>query len=125
MTAGAGAGRASAAGAGSGSSVDESSLDKYILTLFVTGQGPRSEQAISNLRRICEQLLRGRCEMTVVDVLERPQLAEEARILATPTLVRRQPLPDRRIIGDLSDTEQVMLGLGLPRATMPRPDGVA
>lgn len=88
---------------------------RVVLTLYVTGQTPRSEQAIANLQRVCAEELDGRCEIAIVDVLERPDLAEQERILATPTLVRQFPPPARRIIGDLSDTRQVVLGLSLGR----------
>ena len=91
-------------------------MNKYLLKLFITGQTLRSAQAITNLNRICEKELAGMdCQMIIIDVLERPQLAEEEKILATPTLIRELPLPVRRIIGDLSDTKQVLLGLELPR----------
>lgn len=91
-------------------------MKKYLLKLFITGQTLRSAQAITNLNRICEKELAGMdCRMIIIDVLERPQLAEEEKILATPTLIRKLPLPVRRIIGDLSDTKQVLLGLELPR----------
>lgn len=83
------------------------------LTLYVTGQTPNSQRAIANMRRICEDELGGQYELVIVDVLERPQLAEDDRILATPTLIKELPLPLRRIIGDLSDTEKVLLGLDL------------
>ena len=76
------------------------------------GQTPRSQQAIANLRRICEEELSGRYELVVIDVLERPQLAEDEKILATPTVVKELPHPIRRIIGDLSDSERVLLGPG-------------
>lgn len=85
--------------------------DLYVLKLYVTGLTPRSRTAIDNLRSICEQELGGRYRMEVIDVLERPQLAEDERILATPLLIKKLPLPLRRIIGDLSDREQVLLGL--------------
>jgi circadian clock protein KaiB len=85
----------------------------YLLTLYVTGQSVRSQLAVTNLRGLCERL-QGRCELTVVDVLERPQLAEDEKILATPTVVRKHPLPLRRVIGDLSDAEKVVLWLDLP-----------
>ena len=88
-------------------------MERYLLKLYVTGQTPRSLRAIANLRRLCEQELGGRYEMVVVDVLERPQLAEDEKILATPTVVKELPLPIRRIIGDLSDSEKVLLGLDL------------
>ena len=88
-------------------------MDKFLLKLYVTGQTPRSERAIANLRRICEEDLGGQYEMTVIDVLERPQLAEDEKILATPTLIKQLPPPLRRVIGDLSDTEKVLLGLDM------------
>jgi circadian clock protein KaiB len=82
-----------------------------VLKLYVTGKTPRAERAIANLRRICDTELQGRYELHVIDVLEHPQLAEEERILATPTLIKRLPPPLRRVIGDLSDKEKVLLGL--------------
>jgi circadian clock protein KaiB len=88
-------------------------MNKYLLKLFITGQTQRSVSAISNLRRICEEWLGTDYELMVIDVLERPQLAEDDKILATPTLIRELPLPVRRVIGDLSDTKQVLLGLDL------------
>lgn len=88
-------------------------MTKYKLTLYVTGATQRSERAIANLRSICETQLEGEFELNVIDVLEHPQLAESEKILATPTLIRELPQPIRRIIGDLSDTEKVLLGLDL------------
>jgi len=88
-------------------------MNKYLLRLYITGRTPRSERAITNLQRICEEELRGQYEMVVIDVLERPQLAEDEKILATPMLIKQLPPPLRRIIGDLSDTEKVILGLDL------------
>ena len=79
----------------------------------MTGRTPRSEQAIANLMRIVEQELDGSYDLEVIDVLERPQLAEDERIVATPTLIKELPPPLRRIIGDLTDREQVLLGLDL------------
>jgi circadian clock protein KaiB len=86
---------------------------KYLIKLYVTGQTPRADRAIANLRRLCEEELAGRYELVVIDVLERPQLAEDEKILATPTVVKELPVPIRRIIGDLSDSERVLLGLDL------------
>jgi circadian clock protein KaiB len=88
-------------------------MPRYLLKLYVTGQTPRSQQAIANLRRICEEELDDRFEMVVIDVLERPQLAEDEKILATPTVVKELPQPIRRVIGDLSDSDRVLLGLDL------------
>lgn len=89
----------------------EAVLSKYILTLYVTGTSPRTRVAIDNLNRICKQELDGRYELEIVDVLEHPQRAEDERILATPTLIKQLPLPLRRVIGDLSDKDKVLLGL--------------
>jgi circadian clock protein KaiB len=81
------------------------------LKLFVTGASSRTVTAIANLRRICEQELGGQYELEIIDVLEFPDLAEDEKILATPTLIKSLPLPLRRVIGDLSNTEKVLLGL--------------
>src|SRR4030042_1400621 len=84
---------------------------KYLLKLFITGQTPKSESAISDLHRICEEEFQNQYELIVVDILKRPQLAEDEKILATPTVIKELPPPIRRIIGDLSDKEKVLLGL--------------
>ena len=92
-------------------------MDRYKLKLYVTGKTPRAERAIENLQHLCAEELEDKYEMVVIDVLERPQLAEDEKILATPTLIKQLPLPIRRIIGDLSDRERVLVGLDLrPRA---------
>ena len=88
-------------------------MNEVVLKLYITGRTPKSERAIANLRRICEKELGGQYRLDIVDVLEQPQLAEDERILATPTLIRELPAPLRRIIGDLSNTEKVLLGLDL------------
>ena len=87
--------------------------EKFILKLYITGKTPRTERAVTMLRKICEEELQGRYELHVIDILERPQLAEDEKILATPTLIKVLPQPLRRIIGDLSDKEKVLLGLDL------------
>ncbi len=84
-----------------------------LIKLYVAGQTPRSRAAIETLRRICEEELQGRYEMLVIDVLERPQLAEDEKILATPTVIKELPPPIRRLIGDLSDRDRVLVGLDL------------
>jgi circadian clock protein KaiB len=84
----------------------------------VTGRSPRAETAIENLRRICEEDLSGEYELEIIDVLEDPQAAEEAKILATPTLIKQLPPPLRRVIGDLSNKDKVLLGLNV----RPAPD---
>jgi len=88
-------------------------MKKLILRLYITGQTAKSKHAIANLQRICDEELGGRYQMVIVDVLERPQSAENEKILATPTLIKELPLPLRRIIGDLSDTEKVLMGLDM------------
>ena len=91
-----------------------------MLRLYITGKTSKSDIAIANLRRICEQELRGQYELDVIDVLEQPQLAEDEKILATPTLIKQLPPPLRRVIGDLSDKEKVLLGLEVfPDAVSP------
>lgn len=86
---------------------------KFLLKLFVTGQTRRSELAIENLRRLCEEEFPNEYELIVVDILEQPQLAEDEKILATPTVIKELPSPIRRIIGDLSEKAKVLLGLDL------------
>ena len=99
----------------------EEVLSKYILTLYVTGTSPRTKIAIDNLNRICSQELDGRYELEIVDVLEHPQRAEDERILATPTLIKQLPPPLRRVIGDLSDKNKVLLGLEVRSDMSPPP----
>ena len=84
-----------------------------MLKLYVAGSTPRATMAIENLRRICDKDLSGRYHLEIIDVLEHPELAEADRILATPTLIKQLPPPLRRVIGDLSDSEKVLLGLEL------------
>ena len=83
----------------------------YVLKLYVTGKTPRSERTLANLHKICEEELDCSYSIEVIDILENPQLAENERILATPMLIKELPPPIRRIIGDLSDREKVLLGL--------------
>ena len=88
----------------------------YILRLYVAGQTKKSLTAFANLRRICEEHLKGKYRIEVIDLLEHPQLAKGDQILAIPTLVRRLPPPVKKIIGDLSNTERVLVGLDIRRA---------
>ena len=87
--------------------------EKFLLRLYVAGQTPKSLTAFANLRKICETHLAGRYEIEVIDLLERPQLARGDEIIAIPTLVRKLPEPITKLIGDLSDTERVLVGLQL------------
>lgn len=89
------------------------------LRLYVAGQTPKSLTALSNLRRICDDHLKGRYHIDVIDLLAEPQLSRGDQILAIPTLVRNLPQPVRKIIGDLSDTERVLVGLDLRPAVKP------
>jgi circadian clock protein KaiB len=93
------------------------------LELYVVGQSTRSLTAISNLERICREHLDGRFELTIVDVLDHPEAAELANIVATPTLIRRVPVPVRRLVGDLSNTEVVLRGLGIEAAPVAPSNG--
>ena len=86
------------------------------LRLYVAGQTPKSLAAFSNLTKICENHLKGRYRIEVIDLVEQPQLSRGDQIVAIPTLVRKLPVPVRKIIGDLSDTERVLVGLDLRAA---------
>ena len=86
---------------------------QYVLRLYVAGTTPHSARAITNVKEICEERLKGRYDLQVIDVYEQPVLAEGEQIIAVPTLIKKLPLPLRRIIGDLSDREQVLIGLDL------------
>ncbi len=85
----------------------------YILRLYVIGSSPQSIRAISNIKNICEEHLQGRYELNVIDLHQQPQLAYGEQIIASPTLIRELPLPLRRIIGDMSNEDRVLVGLDL------------
>jgi circadian clock protein KaiB len=93
--------------------------DSYALKLYVAGQTPKAVRAFSNLRKICEEHLEGRYSIEVIDLVENPQLGHGDQILALPTLVRQLPAPIKKIIGDLSNTERVLVGLDLRPRTPP------
>ncbi len=93
--------------------VNDSKVEIWELRLYVAGQTPKSLTAFANLKRICEEHLAGQYRIEVVDLVENPQLAREDQILAIPTLVRKLPRPLRKIIGDLSNNERVLVGLNL------------
>jgi circadian clock protein KaiB len=90
--------------------------ERYVLRLYVTGMTPRSARAIANLRAICDEYLDGRYDLEVIDIYQQPVLTKGEQIIAAPTLIKKLPLPMRRIIGDMSDRERVLLGLDLVRA---------
>ena len=94
-------------------------MSTYLLKLYVTGKSSRTRVAIENLERICREELAGQYELQIIDVLEHPELAEDDRIMATPTLIKQLPPPLRRVIGDLSDKDKVLFGLDV------RPKGEA
>jgi circadian clock protein KaiB len=87
--------------------------DKWVLRLYVAGQTPKALTAFTNLKKICEDQLNGKYSIEVIDLLVNPQVGVEDQILALPTLVRKLPVPVRKIIGDLSNTERVLVGLDL------------
>lgn len=93
----------------------ENIKNPYLLRLYVTGSTPQSLRAISNIRKICEENLQGRYTLQVINLYEHPELAKTEQIIAAPTLVKKLPLPLRRIIGDLSDTEKVLVGMGISK----------
>ena len=93
-------------------------MGKIVLRLYITGQTPASQRAIANMRHLCEKELKEQIDVEIVDVLEHPQLAEDEKILATPTLIKEVPPPLRRIIGDLSDKEKVLIGLDMKREAL-------
>jgi circadian clock protein KaiB len=90
-----------------------SRLEKYVLCLYVSGSTSKSALAVENIKRICEQHLKSRYDLEVVDIYQQPSLAREDQIVAVPTLIKRSPLPLRRLIGDLSDLKKVLFGLDL------------
>jgi circadian clock protein KaiB len=92
-----------------------SDKDKYILRLYITGTTNRSVLALTNLKKICEEYLNGRYELEVIDLYRMPSLAKDEQIIAAPTLVKKLPLPFRRIIGDMSNIEKVLMGLDLKK----------
>jgi circadian clock protein KaiB len=89
--------------------------DKWILRLYIAGQTSRAITAFNNLKSICEEQLKGNYRIEVIDLLKKPQLGRDDQILAIPTLVRKLPVPMRRIIGDLSNTERLLIGLDLKK----------
>jgi circadian clock protein KaiB len=88
-------------------------LAQYVLRLYITGSSARCIRAISNIRTICEEYLEGRYDLEVVDISQHPRLAEGEQIIAAPTLIKKLPLPLRRFIGDMSETDRILIGLDL------------
>jgi len=86
---------------------------KHVLRLYVTGMTPKSTRAIANVRKLCEKYLEGCYELDVIDIYQQPTLAKGEQIIATPTLIKKLPLPLRKLIGDMSDTERFLVGIDL------------
>ena len=86
---------------------------RYILRLYITGQTPRSLQSVENLRALCDKYLPGQFDLEIIDIYQQPAMAKEGQIIAAPTLIKSMPLPLRRLVGDFSDKERVILGLDL------------
>jgi circadian clock protein KaiB len=104
--------RTAAAALAARSSADE----RYVLRLYITGMTARSERAVKNLQAICDEYLDGRYDLEVIDIYQQPVLTIGEQIVAAPTLIKKLPLPMRRIIGDMSNRERVLLGLDLVRS---------
>ena len=86
---------------------------EFVLQLYVTGMTSKSTRAINNIQKLCEEHLAGRYELKIIDIYQQPKLAKEGQIIATPTLIKQLPLPLRRLIGDMSDTEKFLAGIDL------------
>lgn len=95
--------------------IKKSGKDKYILRLYVTGTTSQSVRAISNIKKICEEHLKGRYILEVIDLYQQPELASGEQIIAAPTLIKKLPAPLRRIIGDMSSTDKVLAGLDIKK----------
>ena len=93
--------------------LEGSGSEKYVLKLYIAGMTPKSVRAISNIKLICEDYLKGRYNLEVIDLYQTPQLAKGEQIIAAPTLIKKLPLPLRRIIGDMSSTDRLLVGLDL------------
>jgi circadian clock protein KaiB len=87
--------------------------ERYVFRLYITGNTPKSGRAIENLRDLCEKHLRGRYDLEVIDICQQPSLASSEQIIAAPTLIKKLPEPLRKFVGDLSDSDRILLGVGL------------
>ena len=103
----------------------DSTDKKYVLRLYVAGATPRSTEAILNIKKVCEEHLKGRYELEVIDIYQQPTLAEGEQIIAAPTLVKKLPLPLRKFIGSMHDVDRILVGLDLkPKEKIaPEPEG--
>ena len=87
--------------------------EKYVLRLYITGMNPNSRRAVENINKICEEYLKGRYDLEVIDIYQQPDQAVDSQIIAAPTLIKYAPLPTRKLIGDLSNLSKVLIGLDL------------
>ena len=87
--------------------------DEYVLRLFITGASPNSVRALTNIKEVCENYLKGRYKLEIIDVYQQAEIAEKEQLVALPMLIRKHPLPERRLIGDMSDINKVLKGLEL------------
>ena len=97
----------------SNTSNTEKSTNEFVLQLYITGATPNSIRALINIKQLCEEHLKGRYSLEIIDVYQQRELAEKEQLIALPLLIKKQPLPEKRIIGDLSNTSKVLTGLGL------------
>ena len=102
-----------AKGPASPAAIDESSNERYILRLYVAGMTSRSARAVENVRAFCEKHIEGRYDLQVIDVYQQPALAKSEQLIAAPTLIKKLPLPLRRLIGDMSNEDRILVGLDL------------
>jgi len=98
-------------------SVEVPAQPKYVLRLYIAGVSLRSSKAIENIKKVCEEYLKGRYELEVIDIYQHPVLAEGEQVIAVPTLIKKLPPPLRKFIGDLTDTEKILVGLDLQPKT--------
>ncbi|MFA6247121.1 MAG: circadian clock KaiB family protein [Mucilaginibacter sp.] len=87
--------------------------EPYVLRLFITGASPNSIRAVENIKSICDEYLKDRYQLEIIDIHQQPQLAEGEDVIAVPLMIKKSPYPERRMIGDMSDTQRVLKGLGL------------
>lgn len=93
--------------------IEDSDNEYFHLKLYISGSTPQSNAAIENIKTICDENLQGRCTLEIIDLYQNPDMAREANVIAAPTLIKQLPLPLRRIIGDMSNKERVLVGLNL------------
>ncbi len=93
--------------------VSKTGVGTHVLRLYVAGMGPKSLQAINNIKDICEEYLSGQCQLEIIDIYQNPIFAKDGQIVAAPTLVKELPLPLKKIIGNMADTDRVLVGLDL------------